>query len=162
MAADLYLAPHARKLIAAIRRRSLKHYLAPYVTVDLRSMAAAFCMTAEELEDEVAELIAGGELSMRIDAHAMRLCALTVDARSEALSAALDVGKSFVVDSNRMLLRAAMELDGLCLPGGGGGGGKSCGRTAAAASADASAEEDMADISVAALIGPAGGDVNAL
>jgi COP9 signalosome complex subunit 1 len=129
MRGDLYLAPQAGALVAAIRRRALKQYLTPYVTVDLRVMAAAFGMAVEPLEDDIAELIVAGELSMRIDAHAKVLRAHAVDARAEALRVACETAADFVADAGRMLLRASLELDGGLVQGatkaarGGGGGG---------------------------------------
>lgn len=134
MRGDLYLAPQAGALVAAIRRRALKQYLTPYVTVDLRVMAAAFGMAVEPLEDDIAELIVAGELSMRIDAHAKVLRAHAVDARAEALRVACETAADFVADAGRMLLRASLELDGGLVQGatkaarGGGGGGGVGGR----------------------------------
>ena len=153
MSCDLYLAPHAPALVAAIRRRALKQYLVPYVTVDLRAMAAAFHMDAEKLEDELAELIASGEVAMRIDAHAKTLRAHVADVRADALRAAVDTSDEFVEDGNRMLLRAAAELDGL-VQGAKGSRGRATATAAAAAASAVGAGGAGAGVGAGGLAAP--------
>ena len=68
---DFHLRPHVGALWAQMRRNMLVQYVAPFSTVRLSSMAAAFGAEPEALEAELARLI-GEEraIAARIDGRA--------------------------------------------------------------------------------------------
>ena len=66
---DMYIAPHVNTLYAQIRNRALIQYFSPYLSADMRKMAAAFNTTVLALEDELMQLILDGQIQARIDSH---------------------------------------------------------------------------------------------
>ncbi|OEH73801.1 26s proteasome regulatory complex [Cyclospora cayetanensis] len=64
---DLYLSPHYFYFIRSIRLRAYQQYLEPYKSVTIANMAAAFGVSPEFVEEEVAGFIASGKLGCRID-----------------------------------------------------------------------------------------------
>lgn len=92
---DMYIAPHVSKLYMQIRNRALIQYFrwvlmpqklnhcdaydlfnfqlfdffSPYMSADMRKMAAAFNTTVPALEDELMQLILDGQIQARIDSH---------------------------------------------------------------------------------------------
>jgi len=65
----MYIAPHVNALYAQIRNRALIQYFSPYLSADMRKMAAAFNTTVLALEDELMQLILDGQIQARIDSH---------------------------------------------------------------------------------------------
>jgi hypothetical protein len=66
---DMYIAPHVNALYTQIRNRALIQYFSPYLSADMRKMAAAFNTTVLALEDELMQLILDGQIQARIDSH---------------------------------------------------------------------------------------------
>ena len=52
-----------------IRQMNLKQYVAPYKALDMREIAQAFGISLEEVEDELASLIASGDIKAKIDSY---------------------------------------------------------------------------------------------
>lgn len=149
---DLFLAPAVPSLITAIRKRALKQYLLPYCNVDLRAMASAFRVPVDELEKEIAELIAGGsgsgsvgglESRLRIEGEDKRfLQAYSPDPRSLALQRSLETAKEFAADAKQLLLRTSMETSGLFV--GHGSSGTAAALAPASSSSSASSASSAA------------------
>lgn len=72
---DMYIAPHVNALYTQIRNRALIQYFSPYLSADMRKMAAAFNTTVLALEDELMQLILDGQIQARIDSH-NKVCSL--------------------------------------------------------------------------------------
>lgn len=65
--ADQYLRPHLRYYLREIRAVVYSQFLESYKSVTMASMASAFGLSVEFLDSELAEFIAAGRLSARID-----------------------------------------------------------------------------------------------
>ena len=66
---DLYASAVLTDLLAHIRRRALQAYVKPYAALRLSALAEAFGADEGAVEAEVAALVAGGTLPLRLDAH---------------------------------------------------------------------------------------------
>ncbi|GLH09029.1 hypothetical protein R5R35_012537 [Gryllus longicercus] len=105
---DMYIAPHVNALYTQIRNRALIQYFSPYLSADMRKMAAAFNTTVLALEDELMQLILDGQIQARIDSHNKILYAKEVDQRSTTFEKSLSVGKEYQRRTRMLILRAAM------------------------------------------------------
>lgn len=105
---DMYLAPHLLTLYMQIRNRALIQYFSPYLSADMRLMAAAFNRTVNALEDELMQLILDGQIQARIDSHNKILYAKDVDQRSTTFERSLAMGKEYQRRTSMLILRAAM------------------------------------------------------
>ncbi|KPI97409.1 COP9 signalosome complex subunit 1 [Papilio xuthus] len=105
---DMYLAPHLNSLYMQIRNRALIQYFSPYLSADMRLMAAAFNRTVTALEDELMQLILDGQIQARIDSHNKILYAKDVDQRSTTFERSLAMGKEYQRRTSMLILRAAM------------------------------------------------------
>lgn len=105
---DMYIAPHVNALYTQIRNRALIQYFSPYLSADMRKMAAAFNTTVLALEDELMQLILDGQIQARIDSHNKILYAKEVDQRSTTFEKSLAVGKEYQRRTRMLVLRAAM------------------------------------------------------
>ncbi|PSN52746.1 COP9 signalosome complex subunit 1b [Blattella germanica] len=105
---DMYIAPHVNALYTQIRNRALIQYFSPYLSADMRKMAAAFNTTVLALEDELMQLILDGQIQARIDSHNKILYAKEVDQRSTTFEKSLAVGKEYQRRTRMLILRAAM------------------------------------------------------
>ncbi len=63
----MYLRPHLRYYLREIRVVVYAQFLESYKSVTMASMAAAFGVSLEFLDKELAEFIAAGRLSAKID-----------------------------------------------------------------------------------------------
>uniref|UniRef100_A0A7S3R7C1 PCI domain-containing protein n=1 Tax=Dunaliella tertiolecta TaxID=3047 RepID=A0A7S3R7C1_DUNTE len=144
---DMHLAPYIKELHAHIRQRALVQYTLPFKSVNLADMGAAFGLTLEELNKELARLITDGTVKARIDSHAGILYACHDDKRSSTFQHVLTCGEAYLKETKALLLRANMlqhdfvqksRGDEVSLPGfrGGGGGGGGGGRRGFGPSAD--------------------------
>ncbi|KAK9832518.1 hypothetical protein WJX81_004497 [Elliptochloris bilobata] len=105
---DLHLAPHVGLLYLQVRSKALIQYTAPFVSVDLRTMAAAFSADVGALERELAELVAARQVQARIDSHAKVLYARLADPRSATFANALRIGEEYLRDTRALLLRTQL------------------------------------------------------
>ncbi|EEB17531.1 COP9 signalosome complex subunit, putative [Pediculus humanus corporis] len=105
---DMYIAPHVSKLYMQIRNRALIQYFSPYMSADMKKMAAAFNTTVPALEDELMQLILDGQIQARIDSHNKILYAKDVDQRSTTFEKSLQIGKYYQRRTRMLILRAAM------------------------------------------------------
>ena len=106
LAACLPLHDHAAQLVRSVRDRCLLQYFAPYLSVSLERMAAAFLCPVPAVEEAVARLIMDGKLSARIDSSAKTLHVKTSDSRDETF---------------RKALAPISRTEVAVIPGGGGG-----------------------------------------
>jgi hypothetical protein len=105
MQLDSVLAPLAAELEVTIRQKALKQYFGPYSSVDLTRMAAAFACDVEQLEDELAQLIADDHIQARIDSHNKRLFARQSDERADTFAAVINAGEAYVRNMQALLLK---------------------------------------------------------
>lgn len=103
---DLHLAPHINSLYACIRHSALCWYTAPFISVDLNTMAQAFNTSVSDLEKEVAGLIMDNTIQARIDSHNKVLYARHADVRRSTFTRVLQMGEEYVRESKAALLRA--------------------------------------------------------
>ncbi|PRQ69935.1 hypothetical protein AAT19DRAFT_11588 [Rhodotorula toruloides] len=89
---DIHLAPHIDALVHSIRQRAIQTYFAPFASVSLSHMAAAFGWREDYMAAAVVELIGNGMLKARIDSAKGVLVARRQDSRVEAFKNALEEG----------------------------------------------------------------------
>ena len=104
-ALDVHLHAHVRQLYADVRSKALVQYFSPFLTVDMRQMAEAFHTSVDDLEEEIAALISGKQISARIDSQAKVLHARQADARAATFASALRVGDDYLREMRGLLLR---------------------------------------------------------
>ena len=102
---DVHLHAHVRQLYADVRSKALVQYFSPFLTVDMRQMAEAFHTSVDDLEEEIAALISGKQISARIDSQAKVLHARQADARAATFASALRVGDDYLREMRGLLLR---------------------------------------------------------
>lgn len=90
--ADRLLGAHARHWATDVRAVAYTQFLDPYKAVTLDAMAAAFGVSPEFVEGEVAGLVADGRLAARVDAVARVVEAARSDAKLAAYGDALAAG----------------------------------------------------------------------
>jgi COP9 signalosome complex subunit 1 len=78
-----------------VRAKALVQFFSPYLSVDMRKMAAEFSTDLGALEAEVADLIDAGRIKGRIDADRAVLFARHADERVATYRAALAAGQNF-------------------------------------------------------------------
>eukprot|EP00038_Savillea_parva_P028238 m.63950 g.63950 ORF g.63950 m.63950 type:complete len:477 (-) comp8189_c0_seq1:70-1500(-) len=105
---DCYLAEHVVFLYRKIREKMITQYFSSYSSVDLNKMAADFGCTPVELERELSDLIASDVIQARIDSDKQILHARQVNIRARTFRKAIEVGTSYKIHSQAVLLRAAM------------------------------------------------------
>lgn len=103
---DLHLAGHVSSLYSAIRQRALCQYTAPFISVNLATMATAFNSSVSDLEKELAALIMENQIQARIDSHNKVLYARHADVRRSTFQRVLAIGEEYVRESKAALLRA--------------------------------------------------------
>lgn len=64
---DPYLATHVRYFVREVRVRAYSQFLESYKSVTLASMASAFDVSTDFMDEEVADLIVAGRLNAKID-----------------------------------------------------------------------------------------------
>jgi len=102
---DIHLHDHITALYEKVRNKALVQYFSPYVAVDLNKMAGAFQTSVQDLEKELAKLIADGIIAARIDSHNKRLVAQHTDERSSTFQSTLAMGEDLQSSTRAMLLR---------------------------------------------------------
>ncbi|BGP30417.1 hypothetical protein JCM10296v2_002171 [Rhodotorula toruloides] len=122
---DIHLAPHVDALVHSIRQRAIQAYFAPFASVSLSRMGAAFGWREDYMQAAVVELIGNGMLKARIDSAKGVLVARRQDPRVEAFKNALEEGekmqKRAVASHLRMKL---MQNDLVVKPARRHGGGR--------------------------------------
>jgi len=105
---DMYLAPHVSTLYSMIRNRSLVQYFSPYLSADLRLMAASFNTNVNDLENELMSLILDGQIQARIDSHNKVLFSQDVDQRNVTFEHAVDMANLYQRRARMLILRSAI------------------------------------------------------
>ncbi|CAL8465400.1 g4936 [Coccomyxa elongata] len=105
---DMYLSKHVDTLYAAVRSKALIQYTAPFVSVNLQTMAQAFGTEVGALEKELADLVAAGQVQARIDSHSKVLYARLTNTRAATFERALQTGEDYLRDTRALLLRASL------------------------------------------------------
>jgi hypothetical protein len=112
---DLHLRPHVAALYDKVRERCLLQFFAPYLSVDLQRMAAAFHCSPAQLEAEVAGLIMAGRLPARVDSQAKALHRRAVHERDEGYRKAFAMGQDVLRGVRGSLLRASLLEHGVAV-----------------------------------------------
>ncbi|KAJ3192693.1 COP9 signalosome complex subunit 1 [Irineochytrium annulatum] len=106
---DMYLHVHVDQICKDIRQRALIQYFGPFISVDIKKMAAAFNTTVAELEPELAQLIIGNHIQARIDSHNKVLRSKQSDKRSQVFGSSLTMGSEYQKQSKFLLLRISLS-----------------------------------------------------
>ena len=102
---DIYLKEHVTTLYEKIRSKALVQYVSTFTSVDMNKMAVVFNTTVENLEKEIAALIMEKQIKARIDSHKKILYARVTDIRNATYQKALEMGDSFIRESEACILR---------------------------------------------------------
>ena len=143
-----------RDLAGEVRNASLRRYVDPYLTVQLKTMAQAFGTDVASLERELARLIMGNLISARIDSLHKVLHARHADHRKITFKKAVSAGDALVADTYSLIFRMSMATNKMVHTAPTDGGKKRAGkrpalmaamqpRGPAAAGDDAGAEDDV-------------------
>lgn len=90
---DVHLQRHVEPLYAAIRRKSIIAYCAPFDRVSIAAMGSAFGVNERRMEQELYEIIKKGDLNARLDVVDMLLVAKDEDKRAAAYTRALEMAQ---------------------------------------------------------------------
>lgn len=99
---------HVDNLFRLIQRKAIVQYVSPFTSAKLGRMQAVFGTTAEELENELLDLIHIGAINARIDKQHNALHAKKSNARLEAITLSLQKGQEAFEDAEAMLLRMTL------------------------------------------------------
>jgi 26S proteasome regulatory subunit N7 len=93
---DRFLHPHFRFFLREARGVAYAQFLAPYRSVTLPAMAAAFGVSPAFMDGEVAEFVAAGRLAARVDRVAGVVEATRPDAKAALYEAAIRQGDALL------------------------------------------------------------------
>lgn len=109
---DIHLQPHVNALYAAIRRKSIIAYAAPFSQVSIASMAEAFNVDAKHMENELLEIIKAKDLDARLDLVDMLLVPKQEHEREALQEKALKMAREHEMDLRLRLYRINMMQAG--------------------------------------------------
>lgn len=105
MSLDVHLHAHVVDLCRHVRSKSMVQYFAPFLSVSLHSMAAAFNTDVDGIQKEVAELISKKQIEAKIDSHNKVLQASHANQRKATYAKALQISQDFVDSTQALILR---------------------------------------------------------
>ncbi|KAL1745165.1 26S proteasome subunit RPN7-domain-containing protein [Schizophyllum fasciatum] len=108
-ALDIHLAPHVSALTTSIRNWAVKLYFAPFQSIRLGRMSAAFGWSVAEVERQVVRLIQSGEIQARVDSENKILLAKKTDYRADLFERAMRAGADIQEANRRVLLRMRFQ-----------------------------------------------------
>jgi COP9 signalosome complex subunit 1 len=88
-----------------IRSKGIVQYFAPFLSVSLHTMAAAFNTDVDGMQKEVAQLVGKGQLDARIDSHAKILHVRHANQRRQTYQSAMRVSQDFLDSTQALILR---------------------------------------------------------
>ncbi|KAJ2999085.1 cop9 signalosome complex subunit [Globomyces sp. JEL0801] len=94
---DMYLNKHIESLFVQIRNRALIQYCMPFVSVDMHRMKGVFGYSIQELEANIAQLIASNSIDCRIDSHNKIIRANQSHQRTTLYNNAIEMGKGYQI-----------------------------------------------------------------
>lgn len=97
-----------QRVFKQIRVRTLQLYVKPYKVLDMRIISEEFGIPLDTLEEELAELIAAGEIKCKIDSYAKLLISAQGNKQTEAYKKAVLLGEQFVRNTEDMLLKMTL------------------------------------------------------
>lgn len=100
-----FLARHTPDLLQQIRQRALVQYVAPFSSVRISQMAAAFETNEDAMMLEVCQLAEGGNIKARIDLVDRVISIKSKDPRADAFRSALDGGRRITAQTQANVLR---------------------------------------------------------
>jgi len=92
---DMFMSKLSSQLRNHIQDKMLLEYSKAYNLVDIDTMAKAFGLSRDSLEDRLVKLIDSGSLSARIDGIEHKLVRYTPDPRLKAFESTVSAGKAF-------------------------------------------------------------------
>jgi len=102
---DVHLHGQVAVICQEIRSKAMVQYFAPFLSVSLHSMAAAFNTDVEGIQKEVAVLIGKRQLDAKIDSHKKVLHVRHADQRQATYQNAMRVSQDFVDTTQALVLR---------------------------------------------------------
>ncbi|KLT39155.1 PCI-domain-containing protein [Cutaneotrichosporon oleaginosum] len=100
-----FLAAHTADLLKKIRQRALVQYIAPFSSVRIAQMAAAFETAEDAMVHEVCQLAEDGSVQARVDLVDRVLTIKEKDMRAEAFRSALEGGRKITADTQANVFR---------------------------------------------------------
>lgn len=117
---DVHLSSHVAELFTRIRNKCLQQYLAPYSTVSMASMAAAFEYSVSELEQHIVSLICDGSLFWKIDAEAQLLYKQRANSEIIALNKVNHLADSYLAQMRAAMMHISLLKHNFCVGAGAG------------------------------------------
>jgi len=105
LALDLHLHEQVSELCQQIRSKGIVQYFAPFMSVSLHSMAAAFNTDVDGMQAEVARLVSKGQLDAKIDSHKKILYMRHANQRMAAYQNTMRVSEDFLNTTQALILR---------------------------------------------------------
>lgn len=106
---DMFLSPHINNLYNYIRQSAITQYFRPYLSANIREMAAEFRTSVDEMESELISLIEKGTLNARIDSYGKIVYARSSDNRADIYKRVETLRKQSNERVYAILLRAALQ-----------------------------------------------------
>lgn len=79
--------------------------------IDLKEMAKSFGIKLEEIENEIADLIATGNINAKIDSHSKVLYAKQDNEKIQSFKKGVELGKTFIRETQNLLLRIKLNKE---------------------------------------------------
>eukprot|EP00397_Hematodinium_sp_SG-2012_P022112 GEMP01022892.1.p1 GENE.GEMP01022892.1~~GEMP01022892.1.p1 ORF type:complete len:498 (+),score=75.70 GEMP01022892.1:146-1639(+) len=105
---DIHLAAHVEPLCMEIRQKAITRFFVPFESVSLRTIAAAFHTTVDEIHKEVATLIGNNQIMGKIDSQQQVLHARRPNERLATFKRTLAVGDEILQSTKALILRVNM------------------------------------------------------
>lgn len=102
---DVHLHGQVNDICQQIRSKGMVQYFAPFLSVSLHSMAAAFNTDVDGIQSEVAELVSKRQLDAKIDSHKKVLVVGQKNQRKQTYQNALRVSQDFCDTTQALVLR---------------------------------------------------------
>lgn len=121
LALDIHLKANVDKLVAGITDRLLLQYFKPYRSVTIQSMSENMGIPMNQLEENLASLIASKKLSARIDSESRTLHANVLNERELAFKKVHEVAQSHTASVKQSILRLSLVKNNFVIRNASGG-----------------------------------------
>lgn len=108
MLLDVYIGKYMTNLCDEIKSRCLIQFMKAFKKIRISELAVNFVCSEMDIEEKLAKLISDGKIDARIDAHQKTVMSRQVDEKNKVNRTVLNVAKSFMHNTQLVLLRMSM------------------------------------------------------
>ncbi|OMJ81044.1 hypothetical protein SteCoe_18550 [Stentor coeruleus] len=108
MILDVYIGRYMTTLCDEIKSRCLIQFMKAFKKIRISELALNFACSDVDIEEKLAKLITDGKIDARIDAHQKTVMSRQVDEKNKVNRTVLNVAKSFMHNTQLVLLRMSM------------------------------------------------------